>query len=86
MKLAEKSVVGSRFELQTAAGLLIAIGTLYFAREVLIPIALALLLSFLLAPAMVRLQRWGFRKTVAALVVVTLSFLALISCPFSLPH
>jgi Amidohydrolase family len=75
LKIAEKSVIPSRFNLQTAAGLLIAIATLYFAREVLIPIALALLLSFLLAPAMVRLQRWGFRKAVAALVVVTLSLL-----------
>jgi hypothetical protein len=48
MKLVEKSVVASRFNLQTAIGLLIAIAILYLAREVLIPIALALLLSFLL--------------------------------------
>ena len=75
MKLVEKSVVASRFNLQTAAWLLIAIAALYFAREVLIPIALALLLSFLLAPAMLRLQRWGLRKTLAAMVVVALSFL-----------
>jgi len=78
VKLSEKSVVASRFNLQTAAGLLIAIVALYLAREVLIPIALALLLSFLLAPAMVRLQHWGFRKAVAALVVVAVSFLGLI--------
>jgi len=78
MKLVEKPVVASRFNLLTAAWLLIAIAALYFAREVLIPIALALLLSFLLAPAMLRLQRWGLRKTLAALVVVALSFLGLI--------
>jgi predicted PurR-regulated permease PerM len=58
--------------------LLIAIAALYLAREVLIPIALALLLSFLLAPAMLRLQRWGLGKTLAALVVVALSSLGLI--------
>ena len=78
MKLVEKSVVASRFNLQTTAGLLIAIAALYLAREVLIPIALALLLSFLLAPAMVRLQHWGLGKTLAALVVVALSFSGLI--------
>ncbi len=78
MKLAEKSLVAGRFNLQTAAGLLIAIAALYLAREVLIPIALALLLSFLLAPAMVRLQHWGLGKTLAALLVVALSFLGLI--------
>ena len=78
MKLVEKSVVASRFNLQTAVGLLIAIAVLYQGREVLIPIALSLLLSFLLAPAMVRLQHWGLGKTLAALVVVALSFLGLI--------
>src|SRR5205823_14507868 len=82
MKLVEKSVVASRFNPQTAIGLLIAIAVLYLAREVLIPIALALLLSFLLATAMVRLQHWGLGKTLAARSVVALSFfgLMLISC------
>src|SRR6266700_5600555 len=78
MKLVEKSVVASRFNLQTAVGLLIAIAVLYQGREVLIPIALSLLLSFLLAPAMVRLQHWGLGKTLAALLVVALSFFGLI--------
>src|SRR5439155_7341629 len=35
------------------------------------------LLSFLLAPAMVRLQHWGLGKTLAALLVVALSFFGL---------
>ena len=78
MNLVEKPVVATRFDLLTAAGSLLAITALYFAREVLIPIALALLLSFLLAPAMVRLQRWGLGKTLAALLVVALSFFGLI--------
>ena len=78
MKLVEKSVVASQFNPQTATGILIAIAVLYLAREILIPIALALLLSFLLAPAMVRLQHWGLGKTLAALLVVALSFWGLI--------
>src|SRR6266699_6081864 len=78
MKQVEKSVVASRFNPQTAIGLLIAIAVLYLAREVLIPIALALLLSFLLAPAMIRLQHWRLGKTLAALLVVALLFSGLI--------
>jgi predicted PurR-regulated permease PerM len=78
MKSGQESVVASRFTLQTALGLLVGITVLYLGREFLIPIALALLLSFLLAPAMVRLQRWGMGKTLAALLVVALSFSGLI--------
>ena len=78
MKSGQESVVASRFTLQTAVGSLIGITVLYLGREVLIPIALALLLSFLLAPAMVRLQHWGLGKTFAALLVVALSFSGLI--------
>ena len=78
MKSGQESVVASRFTLQTALGLLVGITVLYLGREFLIPIALALLLSFLLAPAMVRLQRWGLGKTFSALLVVALSFCGLI--------
>jgi predicted PurR-regulated permease PerM len=69
---------GSRFTLQTAIGVLLGIAVLYLGRQVFIPIALALLLSFLLAPPMIRLQRWGAGKTFAALLVVAVSFSALL--------
>jgi predicted PurR-regulated permease PerM len=78
MKSGQESVVASRFTPQTALGVLVGITVLYLGREFLIPIALALLLSFLLAPAMVRLQRWGMGKTFSALLVVALSFSGLI--------
>jgi predicted PurR-regulated permease PerM len=78
MKPGHESVVASRFNLQTSLPLLIGITVLYLGREVLIPIALALLLSFLLAPAVVRLQHWGLGKTFATLLVVALSFLGVI--------
>ena len=65
--------MASTFTLQTAVGLLIGIAVLYLGREVLIPVALALLLSFLLAPPMLRIQRLGLRKTFACLLVVGLS-------------
>jgi predicted PurR-regulated permease PerM len=47
------------------------IATLYFARDVLIPLALAALLTFLLAPLVTRLERW-LGRIGAVLLVVTL--------------
>lgn len=61
--------------LRWLVGLLIAtviIAALYFGREILIPLALAVLLGFLLDPAVTRLKRWGLPRMVATLVVVAL--------------
>lgn len=52
------------------------IATLYFAREVLVPIALAILLAFLLWPMVTRLQHW-IGRVAAVIVVVVLIFLGL---------
>jgi predicted PurR-regulated permease PerM len=57
--------------------IVVVIGTLYFAREVLIPIALAVLLTFLLAPLVLRLQRWGLSRIPAVILIVTLAFAAI---------
>jgi predicted PurR-regulated permease PerM len=46
----------------------------YFAKEVFIPIALALLFTFLLAPVVTRMQRWKFPKAIAITLAVTLTF------------
>ena len=46
---------------------------LYLAREVLIPLALAILFSFLLAPAVRRLERWRIGRAPATVVVVLLA-------------
>lgn len=57
-------------------GLLIAsliIAALYFGRDILIPLALAVLLGFLLDPAVSRLKRWGLPRMVATLLVVVLA-------------
>src|SRR5688572_6383925 len=43
---------------------------LYFAQDVLIPVAMALFLAMLLTPAVDRLQRWGFRRGLAVVVVL----------------
>jgi predicted PurR-regulated permease PerM len=53
-------------------GILVA-AVLYFAREVFIPLALAGLLAFFLASPATRLERWGMKRTPAALLVILLS-------------
>lgn len=50
------------------------VSILYFLRELFIPMVLAILLSFVLAPAMRFLQRLRFPRLVAAVVVVLLAF------------
>lgn len=60
-----------------ASGLFVAvviIGFLYFGREVLVPAALAILLSFVLAPLVRLLQRYWIPRAVAVLAVVLLAF------------
>ncbi len=53
--------------------LLIA-AVLYFAREILVPLALAILLSFVLAPLLRKLQKWRIPRGVAVPVVVLIAF------------
>jgi predicted PurR-regulated permease PerM len=53
----------------------IAVGLLYVGREVFVPIALAILLSFVLAPAARLLQKWYVPRALAVVAVVLLAFL-----------
>ena len=54
------------------------VGALYLGRDILIPVALAILLSFMLAPIVIRLRRWGLGRIPSILVVVLLLFVALL--------
>jgi predicted PurR-regulated permease PerM len=58
----------------TTAGLLVAAAVLYFARDVLIPLALAILLSFLLAPVVRRLEQWRLGRLPSTLIAVLVGF------------
>jgi predicted PurR-regulated permease PerM len=58
----------------SAITLLIAAAVLYLARDVLVPFALAILLSFLLAPAVRRLERWKLGRVLSTLIVVIFGF------------
>lgn len=56
------------------AMLLVVAAILYVARDVLIPLALSILLSFLLAPAANLLERWKLGRAAATAIVVVLGF------------
>jgi predicted PurR-regulated permease PerM len=55
----------------------IVVAAMYFAREVLIPIALAGILSFMLAPLVRILQRLRLPRVLAVLIVAVLAFAAI---------
>jgi predicted PurR-regulated permease PerM len=55
-------------------GLIIGTAVLYLAADVLIPLALAILLAFLLAPAVRRLERWKLSRIPATLIVSVFGF------------
>lgn len=61
--------------LSTVALTSFIVAVLYFGREILIPLALAALLTFLLAPLVTRLERW-LGRIMAVLVVVLMIFTA----------
>ena len=60
----------------TLMTVILVVVVLYFAREVFVPLALAALIAFVLTPAAHRLERWGMKRTPAALLVIVLSLAA----------
>jgi predicted PurR-regulated permease PerM len=67
-----------RSPLMTVGGMVLAIGILYWAREILIPLALALLLTFILAPIVNAMRRLGLGKKTS--VLLTVLFTASLVC------
>ena len=65
----------TKWRLFVGSTLFVAI--LYWAQAILIPIALAMLLTFLLAPVVTRLQRWGILRGLSVSLVVLLTILLL---------
>jgi predicted PurR-regulated permease PerM len=57
----------------------IVIGALYVGRELFVPIALAILLSFVLAPLARALQRWQVPRGLSVVIVVLLAFMSIFS-------
>ncbi len=55
----------------------VVITALYFARDVFVPLALAILLSFALGPVVMKLRRWHFGRVPSVIVTVLLAFLVI---------
>ncbi|CDZ29106.1 Putative phytochrome sensor protein [Neorhizobium galegae bv. officinalis] len=60
------------------ASVLAVIAILFFAREVLLPLAIAVLLTFALAPISSRLRKLGLPRILAVIITVALAFLVLV--------
>jgi predicted PurR-regulated permease PerM len=65
--------------LTTLLFVVVIVGCVYVGREVLVPMALAILLSFALAPPVELLQRWHMPRSVAVIGVVLLAFAGVFS-------
>src|SRR6476646_1255448 len=68
---------GSDSRVALLQGLMIAaivVGTLYIAREVLLPLTLAILLSFVLTPLLLLLRKVKVPRVLAVIIVVTFAF------------
>jgi len=65
---------GTRPRRSSIIALLIAAGVLWLAKEVLIPVAVAILLAFLLAPAVRRLEAWKLGRIPSTVIVSLLGF------------
>ena len=57
-------------------GVLVAIAVLYLAREIFVPLSLALLFGFLLSPLVKCLERWHIRRSLAVVAVMLFSLLS----------
>jgi len=60
--------------LGTLAVAVVIVVSLYFGREVFVPMALAVLLSFALGPLVLLLRRWHLGRVPAVIVAVLLAF------------
>jgi predicted PurR-regulated permease PerM len=63
--------------LYVLASVTVVLAGLYWARVVLLPVALAVLLTFLLNPVIAMLHRWGVPRVLAVALVVVLAFVGL---------
>jgi predicted PurR-regulated permease PerM len=65
---------GASSKLLTLIAVVVVIACLYFGRQILIPLGLAVVLSFLLAPAVTWLQKCRLRRVPAVLLVLVFAF------------
>ena len=76
----------SSFSVKTLATIILIVALLYWAKEVFIPFALAVLFSFVLGPIVTRLRRWGLGRILAVSTVTALTFAFLFSLGWVVTH
>ena len=64
----------------------VVVGALYVGRDILLPFAVSVLLSFLLAPLVERLETWKFGRIPSVLTIVTVAFIAFAALAMVLAH
>jgi predicted PurR-regulated permease PerM len=74
------------FSVKTLATIILIVALLYWAKEVFIPFALAVLFSFVLGPIVTRLRRWGLGRIPAVSTVTILTFAFLFSLGWVVTH
>lgn len=72
-----KSELATLVSVAQLLAVVLTVASLYFARDVFIPLALGLLLSFLLSPIVDKLQRWGVHNVAAVAVTAGVAFIIL---------
>jgi predicted PurR-regulated permease PerM len=76
----------SSFSVKTLATIILIVALLYWAKEVFIPVALAVLFSFVLGPLVTRLRRWGLGRILAVSTVTAVTFAFLFSLGWVVTH
>ena len=69
----QDSQLGKSSRLIVVAAVCVFIAALYFGRDLLIPMALAILATFVLFPVVQQLEKWGFNRAAATVMVVSSS-------------
>src|SRR5258708_28279380 len=87
LKGISQSATKKRARLSPLFGVLLAITVLYLAREIFVPLALALLFGFLLSPLVKLLEHWRLRRSLAVAAVIAFSLfgVGLVGCVVSNP-
>jgi predicted PurR-regulated permease PerM len=82
--MARSETTSANHKLLTLVTIVVAVAGLRLAREVLIPLALAILFSFLLAPLVRRIERLGLWRIPSVLLVTVLAMTAVIGTGYIL--
>lgn len=75
--MARPNLNTERLPSNTLVSAAIVVAALYFGRDILLPFALAILLSFLLSPVVERLEKWRLARIPSVLTVVTVAFVGI---------